>query len=279
MIRQTQAELDARLATKTLDQALLMQLQQQFNRSPFESRAILEVVKETYLGQLRTPTMLKPGQIVVLAIKSDEPPGKPLKECQFVPIVVTVHTPEDDRLRQGAGRQAVTQVRRAQIERMAWEAIAQETSLTVEDLAYRLLNCGTRTIEADLAYFRSQGKELPLRGQQLDIGRGVTHKVDAVRLFVERKTYTQIERRIHHSPSAIQRYIEDFVAVAVMTTAGLTVFEISFLRQISPTLVREYQTLYDTYNTEPHRQRLAEVIAQFRPAVQVPEAEKGGPTW
>lgn len=34
MIRQTQTELDARLATKTLDQALLTQLQQQFGHPP-----------------------------------------------------------------------------------------------------------------------------------------------------------------------------------------------------------------------------------------------------
>jgi hypothetical protein len=277
MIRQTQTELDARLATKTLEQALLTQLQQQFGHSPFESRAILEVIKGTYLGQLRTPNTLRPGQMVVLAIKADEPPGKPLKECQFVPVVVTIHTPEDDRLRQGAGRRSVAQVRRAQVERMAWEAVAQETYLTVEDLAYRILNCGTRTIEEDLTYFRRQDKEIPLRGQQLDMGRGVTHKVQAVRLFMERKTFTQIQRRINHSYRAIQRYIEDFVAVAVMTTAGQTVFEISFLRRISPALVREYQALYDTYNTEAYRERLAEVIAQFRPGGQVSETPKGGP--
>lgn len=277
MIRQTQTELDARLTTKTLDQALLTQLQQQFGHSPFESRAILEVVKETYLGQLRTPNALKPGQMVVLAIKADEPPGKPLKECQFVPVVVTVHIPEDDQLRQGAGRRSVAQVRRVQVERMAWEAVAQETYLTVEDLAYRILNCGPRTIEEDLAYFRRQDKEIPLRGQQLDMGRGVTHKVQAVRLFMERKTFTQIQRRINHSYRAIQRYIEDFVAVAVMTTAGQTVFEISFLRRISPALVREYQALYDTYNTDAYRERLAEVIAQFRPGGQASEMEKGGP--
>jgi hypothetical protein len=276
MIRQTQTELDARLATKTLDQALLTQLQQQFGHSPFESRAILEVVKETYLGQLRTPNALKPGQMVVLAIKADEPPGKPLKECQFVPVMVTVHTPEDDQLRQGAGRRSVAQVRRVQVERMAWEAVAQETYLTVEDLAYRILNCGPRTIEEDLAYFRRQDKEIPLRGQQLDMGRGVTHKVQAVRLFMERKTFTQIQRRINHSYRAIQRYIEDFVAVAVMTTAGQTAFEISFLRRISPALVREYQALYDTYNTDAYRERLAEAIAQFRPGGQASEIEKGG---
>jgi hypothetical protein len=276
MIRQTETELKTRLDSKGLDRSLLTQLQQEFNRSPFESRAILEVVKETYLGQLRNPGHLKPGQMVTTAIKAQEPPGKPLPECQFVPIVITVHAPEDQQLRRGAGRQAVARVRRLQIERMGWEAVAQGAYLTVEDLAYRILNCGTRTIEDDLAYFRQQGKEIPLRGQQLDIGRSLSHKVLAIRLFMARKTYTQIQRQINHSHSAIQRYIEDFVAVAVMTTAGHTVFEISFLRQISPALVREYQILYDTYNTPTHRQRLTEVMLQFQPSAQVSAEEKGG---
>ncbi|HSH78721.1 MAG TPA: DUF1670 domain-containing protein [Herpetosiphonaceae bacterium] len=278
MQRHVQTELEARLATKHLDHVLVTQLQHDFNHSPFESRAILDVVKEAYLSQLRRPDTLQPGQMVVLAIRADEPPGKPLSACRFVPIVVTVHTQADDHLRRAAGRQAVTRVRRAQLMRMAWEAVAQETYLTVEDLAYRILNCGTRTIEDDLAALRRQGQEVPLRGQQVDIGRGLSHKGQAVRLFLERKTYAEIQRRIHHSHAAIQRYLEDFVAVARMTTAGQTIFEISFLRQISPALVRQYQTLYDTYNTDAERVRLAEVVALFHPPVHVAEGEKGGPT-
>jgi hypothetical protein len=112
----------------------------------------------------------------------------------------------------------------------------------------------------------------------LDIGRGVTHKVQAVRLFLDRKTYSQIQARLNHTPRAIQRYVEDFVAVAVMTTAEQSVMEMSFLRQISPALVREYQALYDTYNTPPYRERLAEVMAQSRPADQGAADEKGGLT-
>jgi len=278
MIRPTERELQERLVTKTLDQALLTQLREQFDYSAFESRAVLATVKDIYLCQLRTPSTLQPGQMVVLAIQADEPPGKPLKDCQFVPIVVTVHTPEDDQLRQGAGRQGVLRARRAQIERMAWEAVAQETYLTVEDLAYRILNCGTRTIEDDLAELRRQDKEIPLRGQQLDIGRGISHKVSIVRKLIRRKTYTDIHREEHHAYRSIQRYLEDFVAVAVMTTADLSVFEISFLRRISPALVREYQVLYDEYNTDAYRERLAELIAQYRAADPAPEAEKGGAT-
>lgn len=275
MIRQTDQELADRLSVKSLDQALVNQLQHDFGCSPFESRAILQAVKETYLGQLHSPGQLKPGQMVTLAIKASEPPGKPLKECQFVPIVVTVHDSSDDELRRGAARQGVSRVRRAQMRRMAWEAVAQETYLTVEDLAYRILNCGRRTMAADLAWFREQGLEIPLRGQQLDIGRGVSHKVQAVELFIQRRTYTQIQRWLNHSYQAIQRYVADFVAVVVMTAQGRPLFEISFLRQISPLLVREYQALYDRYNVPQYRERLAEIIAQFSPTVSG-KKEKGG---
>jgi hypothetical protein len=276
MIRQPEAERADRLATKTQDQALLTALQSEFNYSPFESRAILATVQETYLAQLRTPDTLKPGQMVTLAIRADEPPGKPLKTCQFVPIVITVHTAEDDTLRQQSGRQGVRMARRQQVERMAWEAVAQDTLLTVEDLAYRILNCGVRTLEEDIAHFQAQGRPLPLRGQQMDIGRTTSHKALAVRLFLERQTYAQIARRINHTAQAIQRYVSDFVAVSRMTAAGQSVFEVSFLRQLSPALVREYQALYEQYNTDAHRERLAEVLAQLSPHPQTDGGEKRG---
>ena len=168
-----------------------------------------------------------------------------------------------------------------QIQRLAWEAVVQGSYLTVEDLAYKVLNCGVRTIEADLARLREEGIEVPLRGQQMDIGRGISHKAKAAELFIQRCSYTQIQQRIRHSFAAIKRYISDFVAVVVMTAGGHSLVEISFLRQISPALVEEYQRLYDQYNAKEHRQRLAEIIAQFGKGGSraTAEAEKGGSTW
>jgi hypothetical protein len=61
-----------------------------------------------------------------------------------------------------------------------------------------------------------------------------------------------------------------------MTVAGQTTFEISFVRQLSPALVRQYQALYVQYNTDEHRERLAEVLAQLSPAPQGDGDEKGG---
>lgn len=46
MIRQTDKEREERLAAKTLDRALINELQEGFNCSPFESRAILELVSD-----------------------------------------------------------------------------------------------------------------------------------------------------------------------------------------------------------------------------------------
>ncbi len=43
--------------------------------------------------------------------------------------------PEDLQLRRGAGRQGIARVRRAQLARLAWEAVAQSAVLAEIDLA------------------------------------------------------------------------------------------------------------------------------------------------
>lgn len=70
MIRDPKHELSNRLSLQSLDQALLNELRQGLGCSPFESQAILETVKETYLAQLHPTSRLKPGQMVVMAISA-----------------------------------------------------------------------------------------------------------------------------------------------------------------------------------------------------------------
>lgn len=129
-------------------------------------------------------------------------------------------------------------LRRKQLARMASEAMDQGALLTAEDFAYRIFNCGMRTITRDLKALREQGITVPLRSQQKDIGRALSHRVEAVELYLERKTYSQIRQRIHHSHESIKNYVTTFAAVATMTKQGMSVKEIAFLLQISPALVR-----------------------------------------
>ena len=263
MIRQPKTERDVRAASKTLDHAFVHQLQHDFACSPFESRAILETVYRTFQNQWQTPALVKPWQMIVLAVADHEPEGKPLAEYQMKPVVITLHAPSDDSLRQAGDRQSVARVRRAQIQRIAAEAMSQGAYLTVEDLAERILNCGQRTLVRDLRTLRAQGHTIPLRGQQCDIGRTLTHKVRTIELALQRRTPTQIAAEMHHSLPAIERYLRDFSAVAALLTEGYDVASISFLRQLSPTLVTEYQALYDKLNTPAYRQRLAELCARW----------------
>jgi len=69
-------------------------------------------------------------------------------------------------------------------------------SLTQEDIAAKLLNCSVRTVRRDINALAKRGVIVPTRGQQKDIGPGVSHKVEAVRLFMERRTYTMEELRL-----------------------------------------------------------------------------------
>ena len=121
------------------------------------------------------------------AVSSDEPGHKPLSQCKMVPVVLTLYAGEDDhqyRLSQGCN--GVPALRQRQIERMAHEALDQAALLTAEDFAFRIFNCGLRTISRDLKVVADRDVVVPLRSQQKDAGRALSHRVQAVELYLKR---------------------------------------------------------------------------------------------
>jgi hypothetical protein len=266
MNRQPKAERQQRLAQKQLEQTAMRQLREDFECSPFESRAILAAMRATFELSWEGREYLKPGQLCVLAVEEDEPAGKPLSECRFKPIILTLHHADDEALRQQLnGRRVIPELRRSKVQRLAAEALAQGTCLTVEDLANTIFNCGERTLEQDLRSLRAKGVQVPLRGQQVDIGRSVSHKVQAVQLALQRKLPTEIAKRLHHSLEAIERYLADFAAIAQLLSEGWPVETISFVRRVSLGLVREYEVLYHDAETPTQRQALADLIRRWAP--------------
>ena len=177
---------------------------------------------------------------------------------------------------------------------MAHEALDQGALLTAEDLAFRIFNCGLRTISRDLEALTAQGIPstssghgvVPLRSQQKDVGQALTRRVQAVELHLKRYTFTQIRKRIHHSLPAIANYVVTFAVVVAHTRDGHSVDEIAFLMQIFPALVRQYQELYQRYNTPEYQEHINEIITMvkargFRPSQlnsesDPAEEEKGG---
>jgi len=96
MIRNKTEERKRRLSTKTLDQAFRKEVEEGLNCSPNESEALLEIVKEIYMPYLRESQTIHPGQMVVMGIEIEEPPGKPLEKYKFKPIAITKYNGESD---------------------------------------------------------------------------------------------------------------------------------------------------------------------------------------
>jgi rRNA-processing protein FCF1 len=285
MIRQPEREQLNRLSVKTLDQVFIMRAKEGLSCSLFEAEALTDLVKEVYFPWLSRPEGVHAGQLALTAVSADEPGHKPLKHCQMVPVILTLYSGEEDhayRLEQD-GKRGVAALRRRQIQRMAHEALDQGALLTAEDFAFRIFNCGLRTISRDLQALAEEGVIVPLRSQQKDAGRALTHRVQAVELYLKRYTFTQIQKRIHHSLQCIANYVTTFTIVVAHTRDGHSVDEIAFLMQLSPSLVQAYQQLYQQYDVPEYQERLDEIVAMvkardYRPAHLIDDAEleKGG---
>jgi len=254
-----------RTKLKSLDNLFLNEIETGAACSPFVSNAILDVAKKVYNLGDNNDKGLKVGQMKVVGIVLSEPAGKPLKDCQLGECIITLDAGhEDQEIRQTYG---VSGLRKARILRITIEAYEQRITFTQEDLAYRLFNCGIRTIRRDIAQLRKQGILVPTRGQQKDIGPGTSHKVLAIKMLLERHQEKEIARRLYHSLSSIERYTVTFARVVLLTQKKVPVKEIAFLVQISERLVKDYQALYCQFNDEQHRQRLQEVIACGKPFI------------
>lgn len=269
--RQRQARLDA----KTLDNLFRRRIEEGAKCSPFVSAAILQIVKEVFpLQPDDLGSQLDLGQVKLLVAAAHEPAGTSLEECQKVTVLLTLDAKDDLTIRACDG---VTGLRRSRILRLTSEAREQGGLLSYEDLAYRLLNCGVRTIVRDIAALRRRGLEVPSRGQQQDIGPGQTHRAQAVRLFLEGKEPKEIARQLYHSLSSIESYITTFGRVVFLAQKGYGADEIAFVIQRSPALVAAHLKLYQEFREQRSAQaRLREIVGQARENTRPPRAQKGG---
>jgi len=201
-------------------------------------------------------------------VDANEPSGKPLKDCKFKTVLLTYFdSAVDEHIRRVYPSRAVTLRRREMIKRMANECKEQGALLTAEDLAYRILNCGMRTISRDLQYFRDKHITIPLRSQQKDIGRSLTHRVQIVEAFINRSTPTEISRDYKHSLGAVENYIGTFTRVVCLLSEGYEIRDIAFMLKVSIYLVQQYAALYQKYSAMPeYRARLLEIVSEFRPS-------------
>jgi len=267
-----------RLEAKTLDARFLTEIQQGLNCSPFESEAVLQVVKEVYfpfLDQVESSAAV-PGKLTVIAVCADEPAGKPISKCEKRVVSLTLHRgAADDELLRHKGAAAF---RQARIPDLCQEALSQGVLLTREDLAYRIFTDGTRTISRDLAALRKQQPPvpIPLRSTVHDIGPMLSHRVQIVRLALEGKTMTEICQQMRHSPAAVANYLATFTRVAQLAAQKLQPSQIAFLLRRGRGLIERYlELLKECQQNSDYDYQLTELLLLGSVSAKKKRAKEG----
>lgn len=254
---------EARLDIKSLECLFSNLITEGTNCSPFESEIIVDKAKEIFaIGEHAEGNILQPGQMIWTAVDLNEPPGKALKHCQLRRITLTYINPkEDTEVRREYGPAAK---RRQQILRMSIEAKDQQALLTQEDLA-EILGSDVRTIRRDIQALNQQQICVPTRGQQKDIGPGVTHRVKAVLQFLQDKEPLEIARNIKHSLTAVERYIDTFCRVVYCQRKFRNNLKTAMVVGVSMATVNTYLELHTNACENPaYRERISEIEQRGR---------------
>ena len=255
----SQASTQARLVAKTPEAAFLTVLEQEFNFSLRVSRELLAIAQEMLLGSVPAAAV-RPGQVRQVVASLKAPFGPPLVEADKVEVTLTVDAGAEDA--EVKARKGAEGLRRGQILRLVEESLEQGGALTQEDLA-RALKVSARTIRRDVQILKTEGYLVHTRGQVKGVGRGQTHKVRIIELWLDRIGYAQIVRQTYHSQQSIKRYISTFLRIVVLHQKGVPVEEIAFLTQTSQRLVQDYLEVYQAAREAPHRrEKLEEELAR-----------------
>lgn len=260
-------EVIERLQQKSVSESLVERLQADFNMAPLVARTLAEAVN-AYFGQCY-PEKLGAGQLIYLAVSREAPAGRPLAQCERLPVRLTMTAAEDIEVAQ----KGMALLRQGRIQRLTEEAYDQGGVLTHEDLSY-LLSSSPATIKRDVAAMRQRGWLVLTRGQVKDIGKGVSHKRQVVQDYLAGYTFSEIQRRQRHSIRAIHRYCRDFTRVVRLRAKGFTLAEISRVTRLSQRLVRQYQELYGA--CEPDNERLQMLLAEANVVPEQPATIKRG---
>ena len=222
---------------KSSEGEFIWELKNSYELSPKLSEQILLTAKERLLREYP----LKEGQIEVTVIGIEERSGKLIEKMQKKKVRLTIDNgTEDIEAIKEYGRIGLREIK---IQRITEETLDQGGVLSQEDIS-KYLSVSLRTVKRDISRIKHRGKEVVTRGDLHNIGRGQTHKVKIIGMYLDGKTYSEIKLTSRHSSGAIKRYIESFTKVVMAQSKGIYERkEISAVTGISEGLVKQYLEL------------------------------------
>jgi DNA-binding transcriptional regulator YhcF (GntR family) len=207
---------------------------------------LLESIEEVYFSD---PDLcgLNENQLKYSCVASFEGAGRPLRECAMVTVALTLFSDEDDSPDEKTPPSSEL-VRQRRMTRIAGEAKEQGGLLSQEDLA-KLLMCDVRTIRRSRKALADLGVVVPTRGQQNDIGPGVTHKELAIRLWLDGLEPVAVADKIKHSIGAVENYLEKFKRVSYLRMKGFDDFQIALTTGISVVAAKTFSGIHEELKT------------------------------
>jgi len=231
-----------RLQSKSVKNAIVNNIAHDFNLTPILAEAYFSQIKYYFLEHANLE--LSSGQLHYLAVDDREPAGKPVSLCKKKSVRLTVHDADQDL--QVYKEKGLSGLRQHRLLRITKEAIEQGALLSYEDIAF-ILTTSVITIKRDMAHLRRNGLTIPSRGWRHDMGRGSTHKTQILDLYLSGYQFSDIEKRTHHSETAVKRYIQDFSKIILLYFKGFSVDQIRITTGFTNRLIGEYKGLYDKH--------------------------------
>jgi len=252
--RSDRQETFAPLRDKTLANALLHLFVTEFgyeNKTLF-AQAMITRILETIEACTRPATLLKPGQMVWMAVVNDghKHACQPMRTTPQVAVVLDLVC--DAELQALVAGEDLRTVRQRRCARLLEQAFAQGGVLALNDLAAITLLPHQHVSRAIDAFQRAEGCLLPYRGSVQDIGATLSHRVEVARLLEAGYLEPEICRMLSpvHDLRSVENYAQTYKNVLKLLEHGFAPDEISAILSIGERLVRAYVEIVREHHPE-----------------------------
>lgn len=248
-----------RMEPKSLQGLLCAHFQEDYKLSPKAAETICEDVLFARSVFGREPRA--EGQIIHYCVKLGQSPSRSIKDCEMLPVKLTVVSAEDLEYQRKHGLKELT---KHVMERICEEAYQQGAVLSMEDVAF-LLRVSDRTVKRYKKELTLSGRKVVFRGDTADMGPASTHRTPVIELYLQGYAETVIAERLHHDLSNVESYIRDFVRVSLLISDGYDLAGIGRVVQISSGKLKAIQAQYERLSAdEYYKEVLRKTLEIFR---------------
>lgn len=224
---------------------------------PAISEALVKDVLK--LIDLLATDSIKIGQILILTVSSTEPPGKRLDSCQFVPVKLTVHAPEDIEY---CKRYGLKELKMKVIQRITQEAFIQGGSLSESEIA-NILFVDRRTVVDYIKELKSRGIIIKTRAKLSPQRKASLEKHQIVKMYIEGASEEEVARVTQYPENYIIKCINDFIKVSLLYRQGNKASSITKITNISLPSVNEYIEIYKSLQKEEFSSTFHKILSFF----------------